>query len=286
MYNKLLDGKLLSNTILQELKYEILQIKQFKSIDSVPKLAYIYMGSNPSVVTYLGIKRRSAELIGVNTEGFYFPDHTNSSVIIDLIKILNKDASVSGILIQLPLTVNSPVQDIIDSVDVSKDVDGLHSFNMGKLALRGCEPLYYPCTPAGCAEILNRYSIDVHGKHAVILGRSNLAGTPLSLMLQKLNATVTLCHKSSENIKNIIKSADILAVAIGKPYYITEDMVKPGVVILDIGINNLDGKIVGDVHPNAHNLSSFFTPVPGGIGPMTVSMLMKNLVKAWKLTLT
>ena len=157
--------------------------------------------------------------------------------------------------------------------------------NIGRLATKDTEPLYYPCTPLGCIEILKRNSIQISGKHAVIVGRSNLAGMTLALMLQKLNATVTLCHSFTQDLENICRQADILAIAIGKPYFITPDMVRPGVVILDIGINSLNDGIVGDAHPTTYEKSSYFTPVPGGIGPMTVASLMKNVVKAWKFSL-
>ena len=282
MSNKIFDGKQLSQMILQELKNEIALIRASKSTDSLPKLAYIYMGSHPSILTYLGIKHRTATMLGIKTQGFQFPENTSSEIITNTIKTLNRDASVSGILIQLPLSPNMPTQDIIDTVHTTKDIDGLSSLNIGKLSLKKCEPLYYPCTPAGCIEILLRNQITITGKHVVIIGRSNLVGIPLSAMFQKHDATVTLCHSLTNNIIDFCRQADILAVAIGQPHFINESMVKKGAVILDIGINSVNGRIVGDVHPAAYEAAGFYTPVPGGVGPMTVAMLMKNVVKAWK----
>ena len=286
MSNKILDGKLLSSILLQELKSEIVNIKETFQTSSVPKLAYIYMGSNLSVLTYLGIKHRTCEFLNIQTQGFHFPESTPSEVLIKTIKHLNEEPGVSGILVQLPLTANMPTQDIIDHIHITKDVDGLHSMNMGRMMLKGCDPVFFPCTPLGCIDLLIRNNIIIEGKHAVIVGRGNLAGTPLVMMLQKYNATVTLCHKHTQNLAEMCRSADILLVAIGNPHYITADMVRPGVVIIDIGINGVDGKIVGDVHPGANEKAMHYSPVPGGVGPMTVASLMNNIVKAWKLSLT
>lgn len=285
MRRTVLDGKGLSKSILQELSSEILSIQQKTQNFSFPKLAYIYMGNNQSVLSYLSIKHRACESLGIQAQGFYFPENTDKNIIKQTISLLNAEKTINGILVQLPLCGGIDEQEIIDSVIVSKDVDGLHSMNISKLAIRGQIPEYFPCTPMGCIEILGRNGISIQGKHAVVLGRSTLAGMSLALMLQKHNATVTICHSMTENLFFHTQQADILVVAIGKPGFITSEMVKPGVIIIDIGITKVDGQLKGDVQDEVKEKSSFFTPVPGGVGPMTVAMLMKNLVKAWQRSL-
>lgn len=283
--SRILDGKLLSLTLLQELLSEISVIKARKGTDTSPKLAYIYMGSNESVLAYLGIKHRACEFLNISTESFHFEEGTSADSIIRTIHTLNKDPSVSGVLVQLPLSPNMPTQDIIDSIDIKKDIDGLHSINMGRMVLKGCDPVFFPCTPMGCIELLLRNNVIIQGKNAVIVGRGNLAGMPLVMMLQKYDATVTLCHKHTADLQAVCKMADILIVAIGQPHFVTEDFVKPGAVLIDIGINKYEDSIVGDIHPNAYDKASLYSPVPGGVGPMTVASLMKNIVKAWKISL-
>ncbi|OMJ92484.1 hypothetical protein SteCoe_4719 [Stentor coeruleus] len=286
MSSKIFDGRALSKVILQELKQEILHTQAIKSVTSVPKLAYVYMGTNKSVLTYLGIKHRACDFLGIQAKGYQFKENAPVQEVMAQINELNQDKTLSGILIQLPLADGIDTQQVMDCIDVTKDVDGLHSMNIGKVALRGLEPLYYPCTPLGCIEILKRNNIQIQGKHAVVIGRSNLAGTPLALLLQKQNATVTICHKYTNDVSLFTKQADILAVAVGKPEFIKRNMVKPGAIVVDIGINEYNGKLVGDVHSDVAEVSSFFTPVPGGVGPMTVAMLMTNLVKSWNFSLS
>lgn len=285
MRKAVLDGRALSKAILQELTLEISQLQQEKQISSFPKLAYVYMGNNQSVLSYLSIKHKTCESLGIQAQGFYFPENTDKRVLKETILAMNAEKTIHGILIQLPLVEGIDEQEIIDTVDVSKDVDGLHSLNVAKLAIRGQLPDFYPCTPMGCIEILMRNGIEIQGKHAVVLGRSTLAGMPVALMLQKHNATVTICHSHTENLNFYTQQADILVVAIGKPGYISPEMVKPGVVIIDIGITRVENQLKGDVQEEVSQKSSLFTPVPGGVGPMTVAMLMKNLVKAWKTSL-
>lgn len=285
MSNIIFDGKALSNTILNELKAEISQIQTSKSLNSQPKLAYIYMEIDPSTSTYLQRKQNACNNLGILTQGYLFSNSSSELEILSLINNLNQDPTISGILVQLPLAKNINVQLLIDSIDITKDIDGLHSMNIGKLSLKGYEPLYYPCTALGCLEILKRNNVDIIGKHAVIIGRSNLVGMPVGMLLQKHNATVTMCHSFTENVEFFTRQADILVLAVGCPGFIRRDMVKFGAVVLDIGINMVDGEIVGDVEKEVAEVSGFLTPVPGGVGPMTVAMLMKNVVKAWKLSL-
>ena len=276
------DGRALSQVILLELSNEISKTQVQSQVYSFPKLAYIFMGSNPSILTYLAIKKRACEQLKIEMQGYYFPERTPAVELQRTISILNQDPSVNGILVQLPLCPSVNEQDIINFVSPSKDVDGLNSFNLSSLSSKLSNPLYFPCTPKGCIEILKRNNIEIEGKHAVVVGRSSLAGMSLALMLQKENATVTICHSKTVNLKNFTSQADILAVAVGKPGLITPDMVKEDVVILDIGISRAESGIVGDVDPAVSSKSSFFTPVPGGVGPLTVAMLMTNLVESWK----
>jgi methylenetetrahydrofolate dehydrogenase (NADP+)/methenyltetrahydrofolate cyclohydrolase len=285
MLRNIFDGKALSSIILSELSQEIQKTQKEKLNSSYPKLAYVFMGSNSSVLTYLSIKKRACEFLKIEMSGFYFPEATPLNELKKAISHLNQDPSIHGILVQLPLSPSINEQEVIDSVIPYKDVDGLHSFNLASLSQKLSIPLFYPCTPKGCIEILKRNNIQIEGKHAVVIGRSSLAGMSLALMLQKENATVTICHSKTANLEKFTEQADILAVAVGKPGLISEEMVKEGVVVLDIGISKTQTEILGDVQPSVAQKAGFFTPVPGGVGPMTVAMLMTNLVEAWKRSL-
>jgi methylenetetrahydrofolate dehydrogenase (NADP+)/methenyltetrahydrofolate cyclohydrolase len=284
MLRNIFDGKALSAIILSELSQEIQNIQQQKQVSTYPKLAYIFMGSNNSVLTYLSIKKRACDFLKIEMSGYFFPESTPTTELKTAIFHLNQDKSIHGILVQLPLSDSINEQEVIDSVLPSKDVDGLHSSNLSCLSQK-VNPLFYPCTPKGCLEILKRNHIEIEGKHAVVLGRSSLAGMSLALMLQKENATVTICHSKTTDLRRFTSQADILAVAVGKPGLISEDMVKEGAVVLDVGISKTETGILGDVQPEVANKASFFTPVPGGVGPLTVAMLMTNLVEAWKRSL-
>ncbi|VVB65973.1 Bifunctional protein FolD protein [Candidatus Gugararchaeum adminiculabundum] len=276
MAAKILDGLKTREQMMSELKREIEQ-KQLK-----PKLSNVLVGNDPASVTYVGIKEKVGRSIGIVVETHRLPENTGEKDVIALVKKLSADKKVNGILVQLPLPKNINATKVLDCVSPEKDVDGLHYENLGKLASgRECLPT---CTPRGVIELLKRNGVEISGKHAVVVGRSLSVGKPLALLLLAEDATVTICHSKTRNLKEITKQADILAVAIGKAKFVTADMVKQGAVVVDVGINrNAAGKMVGDVDFDAvSKIAGAITPVPGGVGPMTVAQLIKNVVEATK----
>ena len=270
----LLDGKSLSAKIKDELKGNI------NSYVQTPILAVITIGDDAASEVYVKNKRKACEYVGMSFLHLDYASCVKEEVVIKKIKQLNKDKSINGIIVQLPIPKNFNVSKIINTIDPSKDVDGLTNTQAGKLIQN--EKCLIPCTPKGIMEIFNEYKIDLEGKHVVIVGRSNLVGKPLMLECLNKNATVTMCHSKTKNLKSYTKDADILVVAVGKKYLIDKTMVKKGSIIIDVGINRIDGKLYGDVNPNVEEVCEYLTPVPGGVGPMTVSMLLKNTFEAYK----
>ncbi len=270
----LLDGKSLSAKIKDELKGNI------NSYVQTPILAVITIGDDAASEVYVKNKRKACEYVGMSFLHLDYASCVKEEVVIKKIKQLNKDKSINGIIVQLPIPKNFNVSKIINTIDPSKDVDGLTNTQAGKLIQN--EKCLIPCTPKGIMEIFKEYKIDLEGKHVVIVGRSNLVGKPLMLECLNKNATVTMCHSKTKNLKSYTKNADILVVAVGKKYLIDKTMVKKGSVIIDVGINRIDGKLYGDVNPNVEEVCGYLTPVPGGVGPMTVSMLLKNTFAAYK----
>ncbi len=270
----LLDGKSLSAKIKDELKGNI------NSYVQTPILAVITIGDDAASEVYVKNKRKACEYVGMSFLHLDYASCVKEEVVIKKIKQLNKDKSINGIIVQLPIPKNFNVSKIINTIDPSKDVDGLTNTQAGKLIQN--EKCLIPCTPKGIMEIFKEYKIDLEGKHVVIVGRSNLVGKPLMLECLNKNATVTMCHSKTINLKSYTKNADILVVAVGKKYLIDKTMVKKGSVIIDVGINRIDGKLYGDVNPNVEEVCGYLTPVPGGVGPMTVSMLLKNTFAAYK----
>ncbi|ABG53178.1 Methenyltetrahydrofolate cyclohydrolase [Trichodesmium erythraeum IMS101] len=282
MTNKL-DGKALAKKIKAELQQKVqsLQIK----IGRPPGLAVLMVGDNPASGVYVRNKEKACTQVGITSLGKHFPTQTSQAQLGQVIQKLNQDPQVDGILVQLPLPKHLDSTSLLYQIDPSKDVDGLHPMNLGQL-LRGEKGLR-SCTPAGVMRLLQEYKIELQGKHAVILGRSILVGKPMALMLLEANSTVTIAHSRSKNLEAITKKADILITAVGRPKMISAEMVKPGAVVIDVGINRVideagNSQLVGDVQFNSvAQVAEYITPVPGGIGPMTVAMLLQNTVERW-----
>ncbi|PIU58488.1 MAG: bifunctional methylenetetrahydrofolate dehydrogenase/methenyltetrahydrofolate cyclohydrolase FolD [Deltaproteobacteria bacterium CG07_land_8_20_14_0_80_38_7] len=273
----IINGKEIAANIRRALKKELLALKD-KSI--IPGIAVILVGENPASQIYVRNKNKACGEIGIASFEHKLSETTSQDELLSLIKKLNADNKVHGILVQLPLPSHIDEQTIINAISPSKDVDGFHPENIGRLLL-GLKA-FRPCTPLGIMELLSRINYDIKGKHAVVLGRSNIVGKPVALLLLEQHATVTICHSKTENLPEVVKSADILVAAIGKPNFVKGSWIKKGAVIIDVGINRLDdGKIVGDVDFDEAKKSAYaITPVPGGVGPMTIAMLLKNTVDA------
>ena len=271
---KILDGKSLSAKVKDELKGNV------NSYFQTPILAVVTIGDDAASEVYVKNKKKACEYVGMSFLHLDYASCVKEEVVIKKIKQLNKDKSVNGIIVQLPIPDNFNVSKIINTIDPAKDVDGLTNTQAGKLIQN--EKCLIPCTPKGIMEIFKEYKIDLEGKHVVIVGRSNLVGKPLMLECLNKNATLTMCHSKTKDLKKYTKDADILVVAVGKKYLIDKTMVKKDSVIIDVGINRIDGKLYGDVNPNVEEVCGYLTPVPGGVGPMTVSMLLKNTFEAYK----
>lgn len=271
---KILDGKSLSAKVKDELKGNV------NSYFQTPILAVVTIGDDAASEVYVKNKKKACEYVGMSFIHLDYASCVKEEVVIKKIKQLNKDKSVNGIIVQLPIPDNFNVSKIINTIDPAKDVDGLTNTQAGKLIQN--EKCLIPCTPKGIMEIFKEYKIDLEGKHVVIVGRSNLVGKPLMLECLNKNATVTMCHSKTKDLKKYTKDADILVVAVGKKYLIDKTMIKKDSIIIDVGINRIDGKLYGDVNPNVEEVCGYLTPVPGGVGPMTVSMLLKNTFEAYK----
>jgi methylenetetrahydrofolate dehydrogenase (NADP+) / methenyltetrahydrofolate cyclohydrolase len=276
-----MDGKLISREIKATLRNET---EVLKKQGIVPGLAAVLVGENPASVIYVRNKRKACEESGIYSEGHALPESTSQSDLINLIERLNKDPKIHGILVQLPLPKHHNVELVLNSISPDKDVDGLHPYNIGKLMM--ADPVFVPCTPAGVMAMLDFHSIPIEGRRAVVVGRSNLVGKPVAMLLMHRNATVTVCHSRTQNLAEICRSADILVAAMGKAKFVTEKMVKEGAAVIDVGINRLpDGKLVGDVDYEAvSKRAGWITPVPGGVGPMTIAMLLQNTLLSAKRT--
>ena len=277
----LLDGKETAKKVRERLKNETGHLKE---MGIFPKLAVIMVGNNSASQIYVRNKSRACNEIGIEFEEFLLPEETKQEELINVIEKLNNRKDISGILLQSPIPGELDINEAFRKILPQKDVDGFHPTNVGKLVLG--QDTFVSCTPFGILKLLEEYNIDIEGKHAVIIGRSNIVGKPMSQCLLNKNATVTICHSKTKDLASITKQADILVAAIGKAEFVTEDMVKPGAVVIDVGINRgLDGKIKGDVDfENVSKKASYITPVPGGVGPMTIAMLMNNVIKAAKVS--
>lgn len=271
---EIMDGKNLSNIIKDDLRKEISMYVQ------TPILAVITIGDDEASKVYVNNKRKSCEQVGISFMHFDYLSEVKESVVINKIKELNKDVSVNGIIVQLPIPDHFNVDKIINTIDVSKDVDGLT--NESKIRRMNNKSSLIPCTTKGILELLDYYKINIESKRVVVVGRSELVGTPTYQECLKRNATVTICHSKTIDLGSITKEADILIVATGHKYLIDKNMIKEGCFIIDVGISRDNGKLYGDVNPNVSDKCSYLTPVPGGVGPMTVVMLLKNTFIAYK----
>lgn len=273
----IIDGKALAKKIRLELKEKV---KDLNNKNIYPKLAVIMVGDDKASQVYVKNKSKACNEIGIDFEEFLLPSNTNMEILLNLIEVLNNREDISGILLQSPIPEPLNIREAFNKISYKKDVDGFHPINVGKLAIG--EQCFVSCTPLGVIKILDEYNIPIDGKNAVIIGRSNIVGKPLSQCLLNRNATITVCHSKTKNLEMICKNADILIAAVGRQKFVTENMVKDGAVVIDVGINrNEQGKLVGDVDfENVEKKASYITPVPGGVGPMTVAMLMNNVIEA------
>jgi methylenetetrahydrofolate dehydrogenase (NADP+)/methenyltetrahydrofolate cyclohydrolase len=279
MTAKIIDGKKVSASILEKLALQTEDLK--KQFGRTPGLATVLVGEDPASQVYVRNKNKRCKEIGFKSFEQILPADIPETELLQLVENLNQNPEVDGILVQLPLPEHIRSELILEAILPEKDVDGFHPINVGGLA-SGKEVLC-PCTPSGVIEMLDYYDISIEGKNAVILGRSNIVGKPQAFLLLRRNATITICHSRTKNLEEVTSSADLLIAAIGKPNYVTADMVKEGAVVIDVGINRVDGKLTGDVDYNpVAEKASYITPVPGGVGPMTIAMLMSNTLKAFK----
>ncbi|MDP4152965.1 MAG: bifunctional methylenetetrahydrofolate dehydrogenase/methenyltetrahydrofolate cyclohydrolase FolD [Bacillota bacterium] len=273
----IIDGKVVSAKVREEVAQTVSEMRE-KGIQ--PGLAVVIVGEDPSSKIYVRNKKKACEAAGIYSEVHELPEDTSEQELLSLVEKLNNDPQINGILVQSPLPRHINEENIVEHIAVNKDVDAFHPENVGKIMLGKQE--FLPCTPAGVMEMLKYYNIDVAGKECVVVGRSNIVGKPQAMLLLQQNGTVTICHSRTKDLAEVTRRADILVVAIGKKHFITADMVKEGAVVIDVGINRMeDGKIKGDVDFEAvQPKASYITPVPGGVGLMTVSMLLKNTIKA------
>ena len=275
---EIIDGKELAKHIREELKEEV---KELKNAEIHPKLAVIMVGDDPASKVYVRNKSKACEDVGIEYEEHLLSTKTTREELLELIEKLNNDETVHGILVQSPLPEGLDANEAFRTISPKKDVDGFHPINVGKLSLN--QDCFVSCTPYGIIKMLDNYNIPIEGAHAVIIGRSNIVGKPLAKSLLNKNATVTVCHSKTKNLKEITKQADILIAAIGKPKFVTADMVKEGATVIDVGINRTEEGLKGDTDfETIKEKAAYITPVPGGVGPMTIAMLMHNVVKAAK----
>ena len=275
----LIDGKKVAKEIRDAIGREVEQLKAKSG--KVPGLATVLVGEDPASAVYVSSKNKICKELGFISLEHILPQDTQEKDLLALVEELNSNEAISGILVQLPLPKHIDSIKILEAIDPAKDVDGFHPVSMGRLMM-GTAALA-PCTPSGIIEMLDRYDVEIEGKHAVVLGRSNIVGKPVAMLLLHRNATVTLCHSRTRDLPEVTRTADILITAVGKPKMVTGEMVKQGAVVIDVGINRVDGKLVGDVaFDEVEPKASLITPVPGGVGPMTIAMLMQNTLKAFK----
>lgn len=276
---EIIDGKQLAKKTREKLKYEVEDLKK-EGIQ--PKLAVIMVGDNSASQIYVRNKSKVCNDVGIEFEEYLLPGTTKQEELLDVIEKLNNNKEINGILLQSPIPDGLDINEAFRKISPEKDVDGFHPVNVGKLVLG--QDTFVSCTPYGVMKMFEEYNIDLEGKNAVVIGRSNIVGKPMSQCLLNKNATVTICHSRTRNLPEITKNADILVSAIGRPEFVTADMVKDGAVVIDVGINRTaEGKLKGDVDfENVSKKASYITPVPGGVGPMTIAMLMNNVVKASK----
>ncbi len=276
--SKIIDGKLVSAAVKKKVADGVAELR-LKGVSV--GLAVILVGEDPASKIYVANKKKACEDLGIISQEYLLPANTTQEELLSLIETLNNEDSINGILCQLPLPKHLDEKTVINAIDPRKDVDAFHPSNVGKIMIGDYD--FVPCTPAGVMELLRYYNIEAEGKTCVVIGRSNIVGKPMSMLLLHKNGTVTTCHSRTKNLAEVCKEADILVAAVGKAKFVTADMVKEGAVVVDVGMNRFDGKLCGDVDfENVSEKASFITPVPGGVGPMTIAMLMQNTLTAAK----
>lgn len=279
--SEIIYGNEIAQAVKDRLKMQLDALKEQHK--RLPKLVVVFVGDNPASIAYVTGKEKACHAIGMDNELLRLPEQTTQEELMKVVHDLNKDASVDGILVQLPLPKHLIEKEVLLAIDPQKDVDGFHPYNIGRMMMQ--DPLYLPCTPKGIMYMLKEIGYeDLSGKEAVVIGRSNIVGKPIAQLLLSKNATVTICHSKSPNIKEIAKHADVLVVAIGKSRYVNHEWVKPGAVVIDVGMNRDEqNKLSGDVDFNdVKDLASYITPVPKGVGPMTIAMLLENTMESYQ----
>lgn len=277
---KIIDGKALAQSIKENIAREVAALKE-KGV--TPGLAVILVGDDPASKVYVNNKKKACAQVGIYSEEYLLPADTDEKTLLDLIAKLNADKNISGVLLQAPIPPHLDYRKISETISPDKDVDAFHPYNVGKIMIGDFD--FVPCTPAGVIELIKSTGTEIAGKNCVVIGRSNIVGKPQAMLLLKENGTVTVCHSKTKDIASFTRGADILVVAVGRAGFVNGDMIKPGAVVIDVGMNrNAEGKLCGDVDfASAEPVAAYITPVPGGVGPMTVTMLLKNTVKAAKL---
>ena len=288
MTANIIDGKAIAQTIQEELTAEVAELKA--KHDIVPGLATVLVGDNTASQTYVRMKRKRCAEVGIHSVGHELPADATQEEVEALVSKLNADPAIHGILVQLPLPGHLDEEAVLNAVSLKKDVDGFHPVNIGRLAMKGRDPLFAPCTPAGVIELIDRIGVEIEGKEAVVLGRSNIVGLPVSMLLLARNATITVCHSRTQDLAGVCRRADIVIAAVGRAEMVKADWVKPGATVIDVGINRVDDdtrkrgyRLVGDVdYADVQEVAGWITPVPGGVGPMTIAMLLQNTVVSAK----
>jgi len=286
---KRIDGKAIADEIQTNIQNEVAKLKE-ETGGKTPGLAVVLVGERKDSQTYVRMKQQAAEKVGMHFILKSFPASIQQNELLGEVQALNTDPSIHGLIVQLPLPEHIHEKQILDAVSYEKDIDGFHPLNMGALCMKGRDPLFVPCTPKGCLVLLDRYVGDLDGKNVVVLGRSNIVGIPVAMLCLHRNATVTICHSRTQDLAGIVKRADIIIAAVGKPQLVKKEWVKEGAVVIDVGTNAVEDKtrktgfrLVGDVDYNGvKEVASFISPVPGGVGPMTVAMLLTNTLESFK----
>ena len=278
---QIIDGKKVSANVKERVRLECERLVKEHGV--TPGLAVVIVGDDPASRVYVNNKKKACELVGFKSEEYALPAETTQEELLSLVDTLNNKDDINGILVQLPLPKHLDDKSVIERISPKKDVDAFHAVNVGKIMLGEYD--FLPCTPAGVMEMLHQYEIPVEGKQCVVIGRSNIVGKPMGMLLLHENGTVTICHSRTKNLKEVCQRADILVAAVGRAKFVTVDMVKDGAVVIDVGMNrDENGKLCGDVDfENVKDKCSYITPVPGGVGPMTIATLMKNTIKACKI---
>ena len=289
MRAKLIDGKAIAESLREEVKQKVAE--RVKKGLPAPGLATVIIGDNPASKVYVRMKHKACQEANILSIGHELPADTQQEEVEELVRKLNADPKIHGILVQLPLPAGLDEERVLNTISLQKDVDGFHPINIGRLAQKGREPLFIPATPAGVMYLLEHSGAELEGANAVVLGRSNIVGMPVSLLLVKENATVTICHSRTKDIPALIREADVLVAAVGIPEYVRGDWIKPGAIVIDVGVNRVEDetrksgyRLVGDVaYEEAGEVAGAITPVPGGVGPMTIAMLLRNTLRAARL---